>query len=171
MLLSLKDYWISKWYFIEKKLNEFSEAKRDWFDNIKKVVIDFDETWKKFGDLSSKTADVLDIKNDNNLNFIEFKNIIDNWNIEEFIKNLNFDLKVEESFHLLRRIIKERNFWTIENRKNFNETRNQFIFSIAWDISYELETLLSLEVLGLEDYDKTLEKVFWIETKNLKNYL
>jgi hypothetical protein len=171
MLLELKKYWIDKWYFIEKKLKDLSEANIDWLDKIEKKIIDFDETWKKFKKLSFKTADILDIKNNNNLNFIELKNIKNLPDIDDFIKSLNFDLKVQESFLLLRNIVSEKPFWTKERRKKINETKNKFIFSISWDITPQIDFLLTSEVVWLEDYDKTLEKVIWIETKDLKKYL
>ncbi len=177
MLLELKKYWIDKWYFIEKKLNELPEAKKDWFDSLENRIIDFDETWKIFPKLSVKTADVLNIKNKYNLNFIEFKNIKNSVNVADFIKKLYFSLKVQESFQLLRNILNkkiewEKLFWTKEKRKKFNETKNKFIFSISCNnLDSKLSILLDLETLWLEDYDKTLEKVFWIETKDLKSYL
>ena len=171
MLLELKQYWITKWYFIEKRLNELTEAEKDWFDNLENKIIDFDKTWKYFAHLSLKTADSLNIKNKNNLDFIEFKNIKNSLNIADFIKSLNFDLKVQESFQLLRNIINEKSFWTKERRKKFNETNNKFIFSITWNITPQIDFLLTSEIVWLENYDKTLEKVIWIETKDLKNYV
>jgi hypothetical protein len=176
MLLELKKYWIDKWYFLEKRLNELSEAEKDWFEKLENKIIDFDETWKKFPKFICKTADVLKFDNANNLRFIEFKNIEDSVYVEDFIKNLFFTLKVQESFQLLRNIINEiilwiDVFWTKERRNKFNKTKNIFIFSIAGNLNPKISLLLDLETAWLEDYEKTLEKVIWIETKDLQNYL
>lgn len=173
MLLELKNYWIRKWYFIEKRLWDLNEAQRDGFSHIDEIIIDFDKTWRiVWRELNLKTADALKFDNNRSLKFIEFKNITNNNNVSNFIRSLDFSLKVQESFQLLRNILNEKDFWTRAHREWFNETRNKFIFSIKsnnWDP--RLEILLTMEISWLEDHDKTLEKVIWIKTEEIENYL
>ncbi len=172
MLLELKKNWIEKGYFIEKKLSELPEAKKDWFDNLEKLVIDFDETSKKFSSLNLKSADALIFDNDVKFKFIEFKKLINNNEIRIFLKELYLSLKVQESYSLLRYIVNEKWFWTKKNRDNFNKTSSRFIFSFKIDnLDYRLQLLLDMETAWLEDYEKTLEKVIWIETKEIEKYI
>ncbi len=42
-----------------------------------------------------------------------------NFNIKNHLKNLYLNLKVQESFQLLRTIINEKSFWTKEKRNDF----------------------------------------------------
>lgn len=171
MLLKLEKYWIGKWYFIKKPLWLFSEAKKDWFQHITEDFIDFDQTWKHFSSLALKTADALKFCNKKRLQFIEFKNIEDIWDIKEHITGLYLNLKVQESFQLLRNILNEKPFWTKDNRNKFNKIKSEFIFSITCTcLDPRITLLLDMEISWLEDYDITLERVIWIEATDLIRY-
>ncbi|MFK7779913.1 MAG: hypothetical protein QM490_02095 [Candidatus Gracilibacteria bacterium] len=172
MLLELEKYGIKEGYFIKNKLKNFSEAKKDGFYHIKHEAINFDETGKQIKTHSYKTADALIFKTKKKLKFIEFKGLKNNSNIAKFIEGLHLDLKVQDSFSILRNILNEKKFGTKYNRKNFNETKNHFIFSISCNnLDPTLEFLLTSSIAGFEDYDITLEKVFWVETKDIEKYL
>jgi len=173
MLLKLKRHWIDKWYFVEKRLNELPEAKKDKFDNLYKEVIDYLFLYDRFKwKYKFKSADALIFKSDKKLKFIEFKWLDYNDNIEEYLRTRYFGLKVKDSFSLLNLVINGSDFWSLSDRLKFNKTQNEFIFSIACDdLDPRLSILLDMEVSWLEDYEKTLEKVFWVETKELENYL
>lgn len=174
MLLDLKRDWISKWYFVEKRLNELPEAEKDNFGHLYCTVIDYLSLYKNYfqSKYAFKTADALIIKSDTKLQFIEFKWLNNNSDIEEYIKTRYFSLKVKDSFSLLNLLINDKTFSTIEKRTKFNETKNEFIFSIACDnLDPRISILLDIEIAWLEDYDKTLKKVRWINTKDIEKYL
>ena len=93
MLNDLKLFGQTEGYFEIKRIGDFDNAQNEGFSHINVVAIDFDKTKTKVcNELNlncCKSCDALDIINTKDkINFIEFKELEDRANIENWIENL-----------------------------------------------------------------------------------
>lgn len=200
MLLELKEFWLKplfinqkdgKWnlirdkywkpikkkvrwpYFIEELLKKFKNAEKEWIDDLEIKAIDFDYTSQEnFKSENFKSADALIIENDKELIFIEFKQLLNNCDVKNFIKNLKFKFKVKDSFIILNNIIKSKDFiykWKVEE---FEKVEKKFIFSIKADnIDHNLNNILCMETFWLDNRFEDNLKVIWVEKNDLEKHL
>lgn len=192
MLLELKNFWLNplfrnkkdkfwkviqeiiRWpYFIEDILKNFKNAKQDGIDDLDINAIDYDYTRQnEFKRNDYKSADALIINSDDKLFFIEFKQITNSVNIENFIEWLKFKRKVKDSFITLNNIISSSDFNYKWKSEEFDKVEKKFIFSIKSEkIDPRLESLLTMETFWLDNRFEDNLKVFWVEKKDLEKYL
>ncbi len=115
MLKDLMRFGIANNYFEIKRIGDFTNSENEGISHINTKAIDFDETTKNLcneqGQELCKSCDALDIvDSENRINLIEFKQIIDNDDIEEWIQDLELPQKIKDSHGVLLNIIRKRNF-------------------------------------------------------------
>ncbi len=134
MLRDLKAFGIAENYFEINRIGNFSKAVREGYSHINTVAIDFDKTKGKIcteqGQHHCKSCDALDlIHSKNRINFIEFKELIDNSNIDNFINNLELPQKIKDSREVLLNIIRKDGFIHPSKISKFNRCEKNVIIS------------------------------------------
>ena len=119
MLKDLTTFGIAEKYFEIKRIGDFKNSRNEGFSHINTEAIDFDTTTQKLcsehRQPPCKSCDALDIVySENKINFIEFKQLRDNANIEKWIQDLELPQKIKDSRDVLLNIIRKGKF----NHKN-----------------------------------------------------
>lgn len=160
MLLKLEKYWITKWYFIKKKIKDFDKKTWEIIPKTDLIAIEFDKV-KEHPDLKLhiKSADALIFKNRNELGFLEFKsNITHHWNMS----NKKIWEKIRDSFQLLKNVYTQTSFIIQKNKKwlwkkdLFYLCKKKFIFWHNWIISGDLKIQFNLNVGDLNLVENNL---------------
>lgn len=137
MLNELKTFGISEDYFEIKRIGDFENSTREGFSHINTVAIDYDTTTRKLCNeqkqFTFKSCDALDIVvSKNKINFIEFKQLINYPNLEEFItEDLKLPQKIKDSHHVLRDIIQKRKFIHKDKIPKYNSCEKNVIISFT----------------------------------------
>lgn len=137
MLNELKTFGRSEDYFEIKRIGDFKNSVREGFSHIDTVAIDYDTTTRKLcseqKQYTFKSCDALDIVvSKNKINFIEFKQLIDYENLEEFIaEDLKLPQKIKDSHHVLRDIIQKRRFIHRDKMTKYNSCEKNVIISFT----------------------------------------
>jgi len=149
MLNELKSFGQTEGYFEIKRIGDFDNAQKEGFSHINVVAIDFDKTKTKVcNELNLncyKSCDALDIiDTKDKINFIEFKELEDRTNIEDWIENLDFPQKIKDSREILFNIIRKRNFVHKDKKTKFISCEKNVIisFSLSSTASNRLVSLL-----------------------------
>ncbi len=134
MLNDLKTFGISEKYFEIKRIGDFPDSIKEGISHINTEAIDFDTTTKKLcseqGQESYKSCDALDIiDSKNKINFIEFKQLRYNKDIEKWIQDLELPQKIKESRVVLLDIIKKVKFNHKNKVKKFYSCEKNVIIS------------------------------------------
>ena len=115
MLKDLTTFGIAEKYFEIKRIGDFKNSGNEGFSHINTEAIDFDTTTQKLcsehRQPPCKSCDALDIVySENKINFIEFKQLRDNANIEKWIQDLELPQKIKDSREVLLNIIRKGKF-------------------------------------------------------------
>lgn len=134
MLKDLTAFGISQKYFEIKRIGDFTDSKKEGFSHINTMAIDFDTTTKilcgQHKQPPCKSCDALDIVDSKNkINLIEFKQLRDNGNIENFIQDLELPQKIKDSRDVLLNIIRKGRFKHKNKIKKFNDCEKNVIIS------------------------------------------
>jgi len=163
MLKDLMTFGITEKYFEIKRIGDFTNSKKEGFDHINTPAIDFDRTAKKLcaeqSQQTSKSCDALDIVvSKNKINFIEFKQLRDDANIEEFIaEDLELPLKIKDSREVLLDIIRKIKFIHKGKITNFNRCEKNVIiaFTLTDDATKKMASVFRISTIM-----KIIEKQF-----------
>jgi len=138
MLKELLRFGLANKYFEIKRIGDFTNSKNEGISHINTKAIDFDETTKNLCDEQGqelcKSCDALDIVDlKNKINLIEFKQLIDNKDIEKWIHNLELPQKIKDSRGVLLNIIRKDTFNHGGKVKKFYSCEKNVI--IAFDLT------------------------------------
>ncbi|MFA4956538.1 MAG: hypothetical protein WC556_06145 [Candidatus Methanoperedens sp.] len=136
MLNELKTFGINEGYFEIKRIREFPNAAKQGISHINTLAIDFDKTTEilcgEHGQESFKSCDALDIVElKNRINLIEFKQLIDQPDIEKWIEDIELPQKIKESHVVLLNIIKKSKFIHKDKRRKFTDCEKNVIISFS----------------------------------------
>lgn len=134
MLKDLLTFGIANKYFEIKRIGDFTNSKNEGISHINTKAIDFDTTTEKLcrehGQELCKSCDALDIVDSKNkINLIEFKQLIDNKDIEKWIHNLELPQKIKDSRGVLLDIIRKGKFNHKNKIQKFNSCEKNVIIS------------------------------------------
>jgi hypothetical protein len=163
MLKDLKTFGISENYFDIKRIGDFADSIKEGFSHINTEAIDFDTTTQKLcgeqGQPPSKSCDALDIVySKNKINLIEFKQLRDKGNIEEWIQNLELPQKIKDSRDVLLNIIKKSKFNHKGKITKFNHCEKNVIISFDLTDDATKKTAILLRILTVK---AIIEKQFY----------
>jgi tyrosyl-tRNA synthetase len=162
VLNELKAFGISENYFEIKRIGDFENSKNEGFSHINTVAIDYDKTTRnlcgKHKQSPFKSCDALDIVDSKNkINFIEFKELRDNNNIEKWIQHLELPQKIKDSHHVLRDIIKKDKFHHSGKMTKYNFCEKNAIISFDLTDDATKKTAILLRIITVK---KIIEKQF-----------
>lgn len=149
MLQQLKEFGIKEGYFEIRRIGDFERAAQEGFSHIDTAAIDFDKTKDKVCDElwlnALRSCDALDIiGNKNKINFIEFKQLEDRNNIEDWINKLELPQKIKDSRDVLLNVVRNRKFVFRNKVRLLNSSVKQVIisFELAARAKEKLATLM-----------------------------
>jgi len=171
MLNDLKTFGISETYFEIKRIGDFTNSRKEGFSHIDVEAIDFDKTTEKLcGEHKQppfKSCDALDIVDSKNkINFIEFKQLRDNGNMENWIKDLELPQKIKDSNHVLIDIINKSKFVHKNKMKKYYSCEKNVI--ISFDLIDDARKKIAI-LFRISTIMKIIEKEFhnnYIEGEN-----
>lgn len=149
MLEDLRTFGITEKYFEIKRIGDFPNANSEGYSHIDTKAIDFDTTTRKLcgeqGQQLCKSCDALDIiDSKNKINFIEFKQLIDNETITAWIEDLELPQKIKDSRGVLLDIIRKSRFNHRDKIPTFNCCEKNFI--ISFDLTDDAK--MKIAILG-----------------------
>lgn len=149
MLNQLKSFGQNQGYFETKRIGDFDNAQTEGFFHINTIAIDFDKTKIKVcNELNlncCKSCDALDIiDTKNKINFIEFKELEDRANIEDWIGNLDLPQKIKDSRDILFNIVRNRDFVHRDKKPQFISCEKDVIisFNLSSNAANRLVTMM-----------------------------
>ena len=134
MLATLLTFGKTNGYFDIKRIGDFDNAVSEGFSHINTQAIHFDKTKEKIckecKQESIKSCDALHIiPNKNRINFIEFKQIIDNSNLIRWTTGLNLAQKIKDSKEVLLLILRNPQIVHSDKVNKFNNLEKNVIIS------------------------------------------
>lgn len=167
MLNELKTFGISEDYFEIKRIGDFKNSAREGFSHINTVAIDFDTTAVKLcgehQQAPCKSCDALDIiDSKNRLNLIEFKQLKDRRDIENWIEGLELPQKIKDSRDVLLNIIRKSRFNHKNKIKKYYSCEKNVI--ISFDLTDDATKRIAI-------FSRYLTVKSLIEAQFYKNYI
>lgn len=139
MINDLLNFGIANNYFMIQRIGNFDNAPLEGYSHVNRQAIEFDKTQKEISRILGlqclKSCDALDIIVVKPvINFIEFKQIISNSQIQKWISDdMDLPQKIKDSREILLSILRNSRFNQHKDRINrFNQINKNFI--IAFDL-------------------------------------